>query len=136
MLVVVGTDLEQMARAPARNTEPRHPGGLSRHQDCESLQVACRKGCGISFLGAFLLGGRGMEEMTLEGLPSLCCSCQLAEQLAGEVAAAIWTITLCVLVSKVAQQGQERSVRWLLLADLLDCLNPSLPFAPLGGSEN
>lgn len=32
-----------------------------------------------------------MEEMTLEGLPSLCCSCQLAEQLAGEVAAAIWT---------------------------------------------
>lgn len=89
MLVAVGTDLEQMARAPARNTEPRHPGGLSRHQGCESLQVACRKGCGISFLGAFLLGGRGMEEMTLEVLPSLCCSCQLAEQLAGEVAAAI-----------------------------------------------
>lgn len=67
MLMAVGIDLEQMARAPAKNTEPRHPGGLSRHQDCRSLQVACR-GCGISFLGAFLLGGRGMEEMTLEGL--------------------------------------------------------------------
>lgn len=91
MLVAMGTDLEQMARALARNTEPRHPRGLSRHQGCESLQVACRKGCGISFPGAFLLGGRGMEEMTLEGLPSLCCSCQLAEQLAREVAAAIWT---------------------------------------------
>lgn len=25
---------------------------------------------GLSFLGAFLLGGRGMEEMTLEGLPA------------------------------------------------------------------
>lgn len=74
-----------------------------------------------------------MEEMTLEGLPSLCCSCQLAEQLAGEVAAAIWMDYLVCTVSKVAQQGQERSVKWLLPADLPDGLNPSLPFPPPWG---
>lgn len=32
-----------------------------------------------------------MEEMTLEGLPGPYRSCQVAEQLAGEAAAAIWT---------------------------------------------
>lgn len=32
-----------------------------------------------------------MEEMTLEGFPGPCHSCQLAEQLDGEAAAEIWT---------------------------------------------
>lgn len=58
-----------------------------------------------------------MEEMTLEGLPGPCCSCQLAELQAGEAAAVIWMDYLvCILVLKVAQQGQERSVRWRLPA--------------------
>lgn len=51
--------------------------------------VACKKGCGISFPGAFLLKGRGMEEMTLEGPRALAIpanSSQLAEQPAGEAA--------------------------------------------------
>lgn len=53
----------------------------------ESLRVACTKGYGISFLGAFLHRGRGMEEMTWEGLPGPCRCGHAAELLAGEAAA-------------------------------------------------
>lgn len=57
-----------------------------------------------------------MEEMTLEGLPGPYRSCQVAEQLAGEAAAAIWTDCRMDLSRKWpcgVKEGQRGGCCWL-----------------------
>lgn len=73
-----------------------------------------------------------MEEMTLEGLPGLHHSCQLAQRLAREAATEMRTDYL-VCTCPVGPGGQERSAKWLPHAALLSCLTPSTsPQGPLG----
>lgn len=97
ILVTAGTEPEDVDMAHSRETETRHPGDVSRHRHCESLRVACKKGCGISFLGAFLLEGRERDDLGRPPRPLR--SCQLAEQLAGEAAAEIWKNLPCGYLS-------------------------------------
>lgn len=76
-----------------------------------------------------------MEEMTLEGLPGPCCSCQLAEPQAGEAAAVIWMDYLVCTCLEGGPAGSRKVSEVAAACYLLSWLSPSLPLTSLGGSE-